>query len=100
MRVDHDHPSNMERSWDLYRNEIQPGPGGPVHPAVSRHRANGASWASWAAWPVAQCFLAHVMPRGTGPSLDGPVRFPARAAKATGPRRLGVFSLACLIIKG
>src|SRR5665213_4348615 len=36
-------------------------------------------------WTVAQCFLAHVMPRGTGPSLDGPVRFSRTCRQGPGP---------------
>src|SRR5665213_1602420 len=71
--------------WTLRYLDADPtGPAGPAGPARPL-------------WTLAQCFLAHVMPRGTGPSLDGPVRFPARAAKAPGPRRLGVVSLACLV---
>src|SRR5665213_1140775 len=74
--------------WTLQYLDADPtGPAGPARPARPARPL----------WTLAQCFLAHVMPRGTGPSRNGPVRFPARAAKAPGPRRLSVVSLACLV---
>ena len=71
-RVDHDRPSNTGRSWDLYRNGIQPGPVGPVGPAVSTAGPAGPDTVRGPAWSV---------PSDTGPA--GPAVAQRQSRQAT-----------------
>src|SRR5665213_293004 len=95
MRVDHDHPSNMERSWDLYRDEIWAGP--CVPPVALRYVDEEPAESSRATKGHCLCTV-HQCPGTPGPFGKWPSCMrDARGAKTRGPLLTLVASLACVV---